>query len=332
MIRLSNTAIDMYFLCPRKYKYHYYDKLRPTTIGSALIFGISIDQALNRLLLTKKKELTEEDKKIMEITAEQAFNDTFKIADINGTKYETMISDKVDYFNKDLDSDTLEESDYILFQEKFDFDVTKANIKEFQKECATARKEGMLVEELLLAHNFLCWLSLKRKGHKLLELYELNILPQIKEVHSVQIPINLPNSNGDYIIGFVDYVATLNDGIKRILDNKTSSEPYNMEKLNNSQQLAIYSEALEIEDVGYSVLIKKINKNADKQTQILTGKISEEQKQIVFDKIGSVCYSIKNEEFPCNFKNCFSFGRICPYKKLCMGIEDLTGLEIKKDD
>lgn len=50
---ISFSAWGKYHICPRMYKLHYIDKIRPTGSTSALIFGLAIDEALNALLLKK---------------------------------------------------------------------------------------------------------------------------------------------------------------------------------------------------------------------------------------------------------------------------------------
>ena len=53
MTRLSHSALEKYIGCPAQYKLHYIDRIRSHKLGSALIFGSSLDEALNRLLQTK---------------------------------------------------------------------------------------------------------------------------------------------------------------------------------------------------------------------------------------------------------------------------------------
>lgn len=53
MIKLSYSGNELYQRSPRAFFLHYYLKLRPTQIGSALMFGASMDDGLNTLLLTK---------------------------------------------------------------------------------------------------------------------------------------------------------------------------------------------------------------------------------------------------------------------------------------
>ena len=59
--------------------------------------------------------------------------------------------------------------------------------------------------------------------------------------------------------------------------------------------------------------------------------LSKELSQKTFDKIGEVCYSIKNEEFEKNEESCFSFGRKCVYWNYCRNgsMKNLVKLEDK---
>lgn len=49
-IRLSNTQIDLYETCPQKYKFRYKDNLKGDFTSTPLLFGKSIDSALNYIL------------------------------------------------------------------------------------------------------------------------------------------------------------------------------------------------------------------------------------------------------------------------------------------
>src|SRR6266850_7957965 len=51
--KLSNTSVDKYMECSLCYKLHYIDGIRPVRTKSALLFGSTLDKALNNLLLTK---------------------------------------------------------------------------------------------------------------------------------------------------------------------------------------------------------------------------------------------------------------------------------------
>lgn len=52
--KLSNSAVDKYIECSLCYKLHYIDGVRPVRTKSALLFGHTLDIALNHLLLNHK--------------------------------------------------------------------------------------------------------------------------------------------------------------------------------------------------------------------------------------------------------------------------------------
>jgi len=49
--KISYSAWNKYHTCPRLYKLHYIDRIRPEGTSSSLLFGCAIDEALNALLL-----------------------------------------------------------------------------------------------------------------------------------------------------------------------------------------------------------------------------------------------------------------------------------------
>ncbi len=55
-IRISNSAMDLYNTCARKYKFRYLDRYAPNKTYTALLFGGAIDKSLNYILLSVKKK------------------------------------------------------------------------------------------------------------------------------------------------------------------------------------------------------------------------------------------------------------------------------------
>lgn len=326
-LRLSNTAVDTYTACPFKYKLHYVDKIRAKTIGSALIFGKAVDEALNVLLLTKKKELTEEEKTLVTKCPHDVFDLEFSIANINGDIVDTKNTYRVDYYRSDCDLSVLTQDDYSWIK------ITEDEAEELHEEIiATLRSKQKLSDEQQKMFNLLCWHSLYRKGHIFIDTYIKDVMPEIKEVHSIQNEVNLPNENGDYIIGYIDFVATFNDGIKRIVDNKTAGQAYKKDAVENSQQLAIYSEYMENRECSYIVLVKKLRKKEPRvRTQIIHGIIPEDLLEKVFDKIGETEYNIKRRNFKQNRDSCFMWGKKCAYYDYCRQNKSMKNLvDIKK--
>lgn len=52
-MKFSNTAKELYQLCPYKWHLHYQKKYRSVRVGSALAFGVAFDLALNELLTSR---------------------------------------------------------------------------------------------------------------------------------------------------------------------------------------------------------------------------------------------------------------------------------------
>ncbi len=50
MSKISYSAWKKYLECPKKFEFHYKNRLRPVAIGSPLVFGIAVDNALNDFL------------------------------------------------------------------------------------------------------------------------------------------------------------------------------------------------------------------------------------------------------------------------------------------
>jgi len=86
------------------FKYHYLDRIRPTTINASLIFGSALDTALNRLLL--------------ENTGSEypAFKEAFTNTELNGEIVYVPTCKDIIYANADFDSDLLFESDVAFIE------------------------------------------------------------------------------------------------------------------------------------------------------------------------------------------------------------------------
>jgi hypothetical protein len=168
--------------------------------------------------------------------------------------------------------------------------------------------------------NYINWLSLFRKGLLLLNNFKTWATLNIESVISVQKGIRAENADGDTLVGYIDFIAKFKDGKTRIIDLKTSSNPkrdYPPESAGSAQQLIIYSEIEGIDEVGYYVLDKVIRKREPRvRDRFITGKITKEDSDIIFDKIETTMERIKNEEFEHNWEACFNYGK-CEYYNFC---------------
>lgn len=371
MTRLSHSALNKYKGCPAQYKLHYIDRIRSNKIGSALLFGAALDEALNRLLMTKMDEVPEEATDNIE-ALKQGFDYYFTYQKINGEQEDVRTSHFIEYFGSDFDPDILDLSDMDSLR-KFIRDAGYISDPDDEN---SAPPEPLELYDLISGYikakqqinstdqsfyNYCSWLSLRRKGHMMLEYYKEEIMPIIKRVESVQKAVELPNESGDVLIGYIDFEAEI-EGYEGVitLDNKTSSKLYKQSDINDKGQLLIYDEYTENGKAGYVVLLKKIKYHKEAtcqkcgavtnrpvkscpeggtgknrcggkldvvkipylQHQILVDDIDEEKKDLHFEVICDILEGIENEEFPQNRDSCFQFGRKCVYYDLCRSDEN----------
>jgi len=322
-IRLSKTAVEMYQQCGMKYKLHYIDKWRSKLLDSPLFFGSAIDEALNCLLITKKKTLIGDEVKFLGKDPRILFYESFKFVKVLDDRVDIRFSELARYSAADIDLDILldEDLDYILkHNPSKEIELVKENVVGFIEECQAVRKEkGMLELPEFKLYNLCAWTSLYRKGLMLIEAYEKNIMPEIVEVHDIQKLVHLPNEQGDHITGFIDFTATFKDGVKRVMDNKTSSQRYTQQDILDSQQLSIYTEYESNKQCGFAVLEKKIRKKEPRvRTELVFGEVSDAQVEKHFEAIDSVLTNVKNGVFEKNEKSCFLYGKPCPFYDACM--------------
>jgi hypothetical protein len=214
--------------------------------------------------------------------------------------------------NSLLKGKTLEES-YKLFCEKWDnFEINKKMVEGKSTDKIKYYKSD--IDESLFDDNETCTPheSIKRKALFFLTDYQKEILPNIKEVMGIQVPIQIKNTEGDQIIGFIDFIAKWKNDKVIIFDNKTSSRKYEEDKIEKEgKQLALYFEGCpyKADEVGYIVIEKVLRKKDPRvRIQVLTGLPSKELTQKTIDNFDTVLYNIKNGNFQSNHPNCETFG------------------------
>lgn len=328
----SYTKLNMFSSCPRKYDLHYNKYLRPTTIDSPLFFGNALDEALNVLLLRKKTNLTKEEKLEVKKDPYDVFDTTFENVKINYKDVEDFpTSPLANYSGSDVNFDLLNEEDFneiYDFAKELEFDIdSEEKLYEFYEEVRPKKDDRRKLEEdCKMLFNLLAWLSLRGKGHLMIEAFERDIYSEIEEVFEVQPEINIPeldeegNETGKILTGKIDYIAKFkNDDVeKRIMDNKTSSKRYKDDSVVTSEQLAMYCEGTLIDYAGYSVILKKpYKKDPIIRTQLILDKMPDEKIENTFDIISQILYDIDKGEFPENRDSCFEYGRPCPYYNYC---------------
>ena len=332
-MRLSHSSSEKYGTCPKMWYLHYRERLRSTTIGSALLIGSAMDDAFGRLLLDKKKSLTDSDKLLMNATPEETFISSMSKVFLNGEYIDVAESSQLRYYKSDCDTSLLNEQDkdaIVDFGNELGFDFNLDGIDEFVKEFQ-AIKSPENIDEIRLYNN-ICYKSWIRKGLILIDAYRRDVLPQIHEVFEIQKEISLPDGEGNEVVGYIDIIASFVDepDKKYIIDNKTSSRKYPEDAVLTSNQLATYCEHEQIYDAAFIVVEKKLRKRSPiTRIQILRDKMPQEHVEETFDNLQEVFYNIKERKFEENWDSCFQYGQPCPYYYYCRGgsLKNLVKLE-----
>lgn len=312
-IKISYSANSKYQTCPRQYYFHYLRKLREEKQGSPLLFGGAMDQGLN-VLLVEKNNITK---------AKEVFTQSFMKTNYNGKDYNAMLNEGVKWGKWDLDPSISLGSEALALYELY-------------------KNDGISQE----------WLSMYQKGLLMLDAYQEQIRPHIGEVLAVQEYIKIEDEEGNYIRGYIDFVATWEPdatqpnynpeweqwrGKTIIFDNKTSSMTYKDDSVQNSDQLGTYSEFLtdkfRADAAGYIVIPKKIRKFKQPliPIQVLINKVDDQVIQKIFVQYTQTIQGHKYGNFPPNFNSCHGNPFPCPYKNYCHR-NSLDGLvEVKSE-
>ena len=275
-MQVSHSKIETFKLCPKKYDLRYNHRIVPKKYFSALMFGIAIDDAINLILLQKLVNPTEKQKtRLAKLKRDKeypyrlfdnvfAFQKPFEnTLNDTGTKVDSIDVRKdwrCEYFPSDFDGDLLEAEDlkvlkkYIKSAGYAEKDpITLWNL--LNNEIKSKKKLDLIGKEF---YNYCCFLSLRRKARVLLDLFTNEVLPKIKEVHSLQERVSLVNEDGDTLIGFIDITGILEgEDFVRVIDIKTSGARYALNSVKESQQLGIYTEYKNTDKGAYIVLLKK---------------------------------------------------------------------------
>ena len=323
---LSNSQINTYTDCPKKWWLDKQKRLRPNYKGSALLFGSAIDAAVEHILLKKGGSFHQvflDNMNNFEVNGKEK-NVTNNLLDIRfsaGGIDESLVEQgAVDEFCADIEIDSLEKSEFLEY-------------------CKQKRKRRSPLEKTeQKLYNFIALESLLQKGLMMLDVLDEWIQANVEEVHSVQKKIDIENMEGDHFIGYLDFVVTMKSGKKVLIDLKTSSNTtkyYPPESASESRQLGIYAQEEGIRDVAYLVVDKKIRVREPRvRLAFIEGVITEEHLDEVFDEIEDVTLEIKEklsegeEGFPKNTDSCYNFGG-CYLKDYCFN-GNMCGLEYVK--
>lgn len=271
-MRVSNTQRSLYLQCPKRYQYRYKRKMREREKGSALFFGTAFDQASD--LLFHERDLGKAKEKFTEMwmAHEDNTNCKFSKSDLDTRIYSVSDISKLRASAANLKASKAKQE----FDQ--DGDVVKL-IKEIKKLRDNGYVRDLTDEEEKFLH-YAHILSLLRKGGLMLEAFHRDILPHITEVISTQMKVDIKNSEGDSIIGYIDLLCKM-EGYQlpngRILtkddlvvaDVKTAGPTFwaKLDNLSNSDQLDTYLASPQIQELGetsiicYMAAAKTISKN-----------------------------------------------------------------------
>lgn len=167
------------------------------------------------------------------------------------------------------------------------------------------------------------WEAMKIKGEMLIEAYQEEIMPNIKDVLAIQKPIAIKNADGDLIRGFADVIVETIDGERLLIDNKTSAKAYNKNAVlegDKAPQLALYYDHLKdqykLNGAGFYVLEKGIRvKDPRTRIQVLTGIPTDEMIEKTFEEFDETLYNIRMGRFPSNSPECNTYYGKCICEK-----------------
>lgn len=316
-IRLSNTKRNKFKECSRRYDFHYNFKYRSKFLGSALFFGVAYDEALNRMLLDKKDELTDSEVKLKSDSPEKVFLKHMSRTFHNGSYVNLRDFYYAQYTKSDFDETMLTEADLGMIGQ--DLEYCKAHVEWYHEEMK--KKKPEVSSEDVKMFNQINWHSLKNKGLLMLQAYKEEVMPQIHKVYSIQERVKLPNEKGDYIEGVIDFTASFVDEpeVVYVVDNKTASKAYKDKDLDESDQLHLYAYYKELKHIAYIVCEKNIRKREPRvRINILKGKVDDDFTDNLLDDYENTLYDIRQEEYTPNFDSgCVFYRKKCEYYDIC---------------
>lgn len=298
--------------CSYKYKLRYLDGIKSVDVRSALFFGNAFDSALDVILLTKKKKLTEKEEQLLQRTPYDVFDETFRYVKHNGDELDLAYSEQAIFSKADYHECSTTKN------------VEGKTVQKCGEEyCSSLLTDGdyKQIEEGINPK----WLIMRRKGHLMLDAYKEEIMPRIEEVYSVQGWVKLKNGDGDEFIGKKDAeIKIVGVEGRVILDNKSAKDQsakfrYTTEDVNKRPQLPTYSEAAGVDKGAYAVVYKKLYKKAPFiRTDFVYDDIKEETKDLLFEEIDDMLHEMREERYEkhTDTSKCFKYGK-CEYYNLC---------------
>lgn len=340
--RLSHSSYGKYVTCPRSFKYHYIDKIRPTSNPSHLIFGSAVDKGLNALVMESGSPL-----------------------EACESELRKLVVDDVEFARADYDPELIDETTKAELKSQCDKIAGMSLDLDSLVPTLLDRPRNTLSKKQLQVLALCCTTSLKAKAALMLDAYKRIVMPNIKRVVSSQEFINWKDQHGNEFTGVLDLIVDLEGHGELPADNKTASRPYEQDAVSKSTQLAIYSKITGKTKAAFFVMDKTIKKNRIKvctvcgyngsggrhktcaneiegkrcdgewketiqpeaNIQIIVGDVPEKLQEITIEALSETSQAIKCGVFPRNLNACDNqYGRPCPYREYCWR-GDKTGLK-----
>lgn len=291
-IKISNSQIDTYETCAKKWYLQHRERLIPTSKGSALCVGVAFDAAFNDILLNHSKQ---DDDDLYNTGIESFFKAWEEQEDKYLGKIQLAKNPDIIYSKKDFEEGILTEEDGNKIEEYFQ-DIRNGMAQTYpddlpfqsgyelfhhlREQSKDFINFGILEKTF---YNYVNWLSIRRKAPYIIEAYIRDFLPLIDKVVSVQDQLSL-ESDGDSLVGVADFVVQLKPGKYNgvsvaagenlIADNKSSAraylnKSYGSNSVRDSHQLAKYKEILNqknmnIDKGAYFVFVKELLQTKNK--------------------------------------------------------------------
>lgn len=309
---LSHSQIETFKRCQRLWYIERVERLRPKFTGSAFIFGGALDSAVEEILLDfnrkKKKNLDPKEVFLKKL-------DHFSVNRKKKVLPQDLLS--VKFFASNIDEKLLKDVD--LEPDFKRIGIEPIEISGFLEYCKQQRRvKEPLDETEQMLFNTLAYRTLQTSGVMFVEEIHNWIKENVAEVHEVQKKIEIDDGVGNKFVGYLDFVVTLKDGRKLLIDLKTSSNVklyYPEGCASKSPQLGIYAQEEGLFQVAYLVIDKKVRVREPRiRIHFIEGEITEDFLDEVFEGIED-CVDLIYEKkqlgkaaFECNKDACDDFG------------------------
>lgn len=322
-LKLSYSSIEKYRACSESYRLHYVEKIRQKVNHSALVFGSALDEALNVLLLKKKKVLSEEEQILVNKDPFEVFYEKMDVKNIEFSKSDT---DEDLLIGEDIWSMSNDEKARLSLRRKGELIIKEYGRtimpRIFQVISIQSNKE-LINEEgdvLVTKTDFIAdW---ETEGNTVL--FDNKTASRKYSENSVKDSNQLSIYSEAEEINKCGYIVCL-----KAMRKKKEKE---CKKCNSIY--APQSKNCRTKDCDG---VLKMNVEVFADIQVVIDDIPESTKTAVFDDIQRHTQDIRDEKFEKNYDSCFMYGRKCAYYDYCRngsmnGLVDMKEEWNKKED